>query len=84
MNRQKNLQFNRLFENSEVKSQLIEDIENAKKEIVIFTTALLLSKIKEYFSLLSNKYSNGIKIYFVLSNKLKNKQSELLSLYRIK
>ena len=66
-----------LFENSEVKSQLIEDIENTKKEIVIFTTALLLSKIKDYFSLLSNKYSKGIKIYFVLSDTLKNKQSEL-------
>lgn len=66
-----------LFENSEVKSQLIEDIENTKKEIVIFTTALLLSKIKEYFSLLSNKYSKGIKIYFVLSDTLKNKQLEL-------
>ena len=66
-----------LFENSEVKSQLIEDIENTKKEIVIFTTALLLSKIKDYFSLLSNKYSKGIKIYFVLSDTLKNKQLEL-------
>lgn len=66
-----------LFENSEVKSQLIEDIENAKKEIVIFTTTLLLSKIKDYFTLLSNTYSKGIKIYFVLSNKLKNKQLEL-------
>lgn len=66
-----------LFENSEVKSQLIEDIENTKKEIIIFTTTLLLSKIKDYFSLLSNKYSKGIKIYFVLSDKLKNKQLEL-------
>lgn len=66
-----------LFEGSDIKNSINEDIENAKNEIVIFTTTLLLSKIKDYFSLLSNKYSQGIKIYFVLPNKLKIKQSEL-------
>lgn len=66
-----------LFESSEIKGQLMEDVKNAKKEIVIFTTTLLLSKIKNYFSLLSNKYSQGIKIHFVLSKKLTDKQLEL-------
>lgn len=48
-----------------------------KKEIIIFSAQIQLSKIKEYFSFLQEKYHQNVKIYFILDIKLKRKIEEL-------
>lgn len=70
-----------LYDKEQALSILKIDLEQSKREIVFFCTQVILSKVKQAFTQLQNEYSKGIKIYFVLSEKYKEKQ-EILNYLR--
>lgn len=66
-----------LFENNAFENILKADIQNAKKEIVIFSTHIKLTKIKNLYDELKNKFTQGIYILFILSDNTKENKEEL-------
>lgn len=69
-----------LFENYTFENTLKTDMHNAKKEIVIFSSNIKLTKIKKIYEELKNKFTQGIYILFILSDKTKESEEELLYL----
>lgn len=55
-----------LYEKNAYEGTLQRDIRNAENEIVIFSSSLLLSKVKKYYSCLQEAVRRGIAVHIIL------------------
>lgn len=66
-----------LYEKDTYEKTLLKDINDADKEIVIFTVSLTPSKVRKYYPDLQKAAKNGRKVYIILSS-AKSYDSELI------
>ena len=66
-----------LFDVATYQKQIVEDMKHAKKEIIVFSNKVQLSKLQKYYDVLQEKFHQGIQIHVIVSSRYDNNAEEI-------